>query len=334
MTEKGRTLRSLEICAGGGGQALGLEQAGFEHVMLIENDSDACSTLRANRPGWKVLEADLESFDASDYPDLHGIDLLSGGVPCSPYTIAGHQLGKDDERDLLPVALKLVDQIRPKAVLIENVSTLARGRRYAETKKEAEGILQDLRYYPLWTVLDAQDYGLAQRRRRTVLVALRSETFLHFQWPTPLGKPPSVGQVLLPSMASKGWPGAAEWAAAANDVAPTIVGGSKKHGGGDLGPDRAKTAWMKLGVNGQSIADDGEGVPGPDYVLRRGLPPDGRDGLPRLEVWQVALLQGFPSDWMFVGKKTSRYRQVGNAFPPPVAAAVGRQIAAALRETL
>jgi DNA (cytosine-5)-methyltransferase 1 len=119
-------------------------------------------------------------------------------------------------------------------------------------------------------------------------------------------------------MASRGWKGADAWSKRANDIAPTIVGGSKKHGGPDLGPTRARRAWKELGVNGSVLANS---PPEPDFV-----------GDPMLTVQMVALLQGFPKDWNFVGGKTSAYRQIGNAFPPPVAAAVAWQIKIALEQ--
>jgi DNA (cytosine-5)-methyltransferase 1 len=113
-------------------------------------------------------------------------------------------------------------------------------------------------------------------------------------------------------MSSRGWRGAKEWSKKANLIAPTLVGGSHKHGGPDLGPTRAKRAWAGLGVNAHLLADE---PPGPDYV-----------GMPRLTVDMCAILQGFPASWRFAGRKTNAYRQVGNAFPPPVAKAVGVQI--------
>jgi DNA (cytosine-5)-methyltransferase 1 len=117
-------------------------------------------------------------------------------------------------------------------------------------------------------------------------------------------------------MGARGWRGVETWKRRANDIAPTIVGGSKKHGGPDLGPTRARHAWAELGVNGKSIAEE---PPGPDFV-----------GMPRLTVQMVAKLQGFPDDWRFVGRKTHAYRQVGNAFPPPVARAVAVEIKKAM----
>lgn len=112
---------SLEICAGAGGQALGLEMAGFGHEALIELEPAACATLRLNRSSWNVIEGDLCQFDGSQYK---GIDLVAGGVPCPPFSKAGKQLGENDERDLFPEAVRMVDECRPQAVMLENVRGL------------------------------------------------------------------------------------------------------------------------------------------------------------------------------------------------------------------
>ena len=114
-------LNSIELCAGGGGQALGLERAGFGHNALVENDQWARATLKLNRPSWNVLEgeqSDLTKFDARPFS---GVDLIAGGVPCPPFSKAGKQLGADDERDLFPHAVRVIDEVRPKAVMLENV---------------------------------------------------------------------------------------------------------------------------------------------------------------------------------------------------------------------
>ena len=111
-------LTTFELCAGAGGQALGYEQAGIGHAGLVELDKSACATLRLNRPDWNVIEQDLNSFDGSGFK---GVDIISGGLPCPPFSVAGKQLGTKDERNLFPVMIRLVDQIRPKAVMIENV---------------------------------------------------------------------------------------------------------------------------------------------------------------------------------------------------------------------
>lgn len=320
-------LRSLEICAGAGGQALGLEQAGFEPVMLIDDDPNACATLRANRPSWDVRQLNLRDFVASDHPQVLDVDLMACGVPCTPYSVAGMQRGADDERDLLEVVIWLTYEVRPRAIMIENVPALLTEEKFARSREFVREELVHLGYRLYWELLNAQDFGVAQRRPHSVLVALHKERYEHFRRPYPTDRPMTVGEVLRDSMASRGWKGADEWAAGANVVAPTIVGGSKKHGGADLGPSRTKAAWAKLGVNGSSLADE---VPGPDFVLEHGVGSNGRLGLPRLTVRQVACLQGFPDDWVFNGRKTASYRQVAQTFPPPVAAAVGEQISRAL----
>src|SRR5687768_8028734 len=118
-------LSVVEICAGAGGQSLGLEMAGFSHEVAVEIDNDAAETLRLNRPDWKVIEGDVRQINGRDY---RGIDLLAGGVPCPPFSIAGRQLGRDDDRDLFPEALRLVSEAQPRAVLLENVRGLASTR--------------------------------------------------------------------------------------------------------------------------------------------------------------------------------------------------------------
>jgi len=309
----GRAYTSVEICAGAGGQALGLEQAGFEHIALIELDRDACLTLQANRPQWNVIPGDVRGFDISTVPVE--LDLLAGGVPCPPYSIAGRQLGRDDDRDLFPEVLRIASKLKPRAIMIENVKGLLQ-RKFYHYREEILCELRELGYVGVWNLVNARDYGVPQTRTRSVLVALLDSDAAYFAWPEPNSKPlKTVGEVLLPSMASAGWEKAEAWAQLANCIAPTLVGGSKKHGGADLGPTRAKAAWRELGVDAHGVADR---VPMPGFV-----------GSPRLTVAQAAILQGFPRSWKIMGRKTSAYRQVGNAFPPPVAKAIGLAIIAA-----
>jgi DNA (cytosine-5)-methyltransferase 1 len=307
-------LTSLEICAGAGGQAIGLESAGFDHVALVELDRSACQTLRLNRPAWNVIEGDVRKFDGSPFK---GIDLLAGGVPCPPFSKAGKQLGENDERDLFPVALRLVQETQPSAVMLENVRGLL-DPRFNGYRESISMRLAELGYWSDWRLLHASNFGVPQLRPRVICVAMKDAFASYFAWPEPSGSsPPTVGETLLPLMKSSGWKGAAAWAEIASHIAPTLVGGSKKHGGADLGPTRAKKAWSLLGVDGHGVAD--------------AAPHLGFDGMPRLTVQMAALVQGFPQDWCFWGKKTPAYRQVGNAFPPPVAEAVGNSIRKAIQ---
>ena len=307
-------LTSLEICSGAGGQALGLEMGGFGHEALVEIEPPACSTLRLNRPHWNVVEGDLRGFDGRPYK---GIDLIAGGVPCPPFSRAGKQLGADDERDLFPQALRLVDECRPRAVMLENVRGLLDAV-FEDYRNKIEKQLRKLGYFSRWQLLNASDYGVSQLRPRVVFVAIHKDVAGAFEWPERLkGTPPTVGALLVDLMKAHKWRGADKWAEHASSIAPTLVGGSKKHGGPDLGPTRAKVAWASLGVDGMGLADE---PPARDFV-----------GMPRLTPRMAARVQGFPDDWQFSGRKTAAYRQIGNAFPPPVAAAVSARIAQALR---
>lgn len=305
---------SLEICAGAGGQALGLEQAGLEHVALVELEPPACTTLRDNRPEWNVIEGDLRDFDGSPY---QGVDLLAGGVPCPPFSVAGKQLGANDERDMFPEAIRLVDECRPKAVMLENVRGLLNPV-FEDYRVNVEQQLTKLGYKPMgWNLIKASDYGVSQLRPRVVFVGIQEDYADNFAWPGPLqSQPPTVGDLLYDLMKENGWRGATRWRKHANSIAPTLVGGSKKHGGPDLGPTRSKNAWAQLGVDGMGLWDE---APHRDFV-----------GMPRLTPRMTARLQGFPDEWQFSGRKTAAYRQIGNAFPPPVAKAVAEQILTAL----
>jgi DNA (cytosine-5)-methyltransferase 1 len=309
-------LSCLEICAGAGGQSLGLEEAGFLHEAAVELDPDACETLRLNRGSvWKIIEDDVHNLDGRAYT---GIDLFSGGVPCPPFSIAGKQLGQDDDRDLFPQALRLVEEINPRAVLLENVRGLGT-HRFDTYRAQVLAQLHARGYQTWWDLVHASDHGVPQLRPRFVLVGIKEPWAAHFQWPErSLQAPPTVGEALYDLMSERGWPGAAAWRERARGIAPTIVGGSKKHGGPDLGPTRAREAWKELGVDGLGVANE---PPGPTFL---------RDQLPKLTTRMVARIQGFPDTWIFSGRKTAAYRQVGNAFPPPVAKALGKAIRNAL----
>lgn len=308
-----KTLTTLELCAGAGGQALGLEQAGIEHVALVEFDRHACNTLRLNRPKWNVLQADIREFDATPYG---GVDIVSGGLPCPPFSVAGKQLGQQDERNLFPAAIRIISEARPRAVMIENVRGILDAV-FEDYRGHVVNQLTKLGYRSDWHLLNASDFGVPQLRPRVVFVALQEALFGAFSWPSGnFGLPATVGETLFDLMAAGGWQGAKFWREKANEIAPTIVGGSLKHGGPDLGPTRARQAWASLGVDGIGIANE--------------PPTKSHRGMPRLTVRMVARLQGFPDDWQFSGGKTASYRQVGNAFPPPVAKAIATQIRACL----
>ncbi|WP_086792993.1 DNA cytosine methyltransferase [Streptomyces thermovulgaris] len=378
---------SIEICAGAGGQAIGLHQAGFRHLALVELDEHAVKTLKLNIENhrlwaWERQHCDLlpptdvKKFDP--YRDLrksagilkqHGLDLLAGGVPCPPFSHAGKQLGKDDERDLFPDMLNLVEDLRPRAVMIENVRGImdpkfsdyrdwikARLQSGWYRRDDGQMVYEEGLGYTVckWDILEASDFGVPQLRPRAILVAFRNDVIedLKYEWPTATHEEPvSVAESLLPSMEERFKPyfegvhaerarqAFDRWLRKARErdaelrekggagIAPTLVGGSKKHGGADLGPSRAKAAWKQLGISGMGVANDIETCARKQTEERDLFGPDG----PMLTVRQAAIIQGFPPEWNFSGGKTAQYRQVGNAFPPPVAKAVGESIVDVLR---
>ncbi|WP_030370847.1 DNA cytosine methyltransferase [Streptomyces rimosus] len=350
--EHEQQLEVVEICAGAGGQTLGLERAGFRHRLAVELDANAARTLRHNLHRFlgyseKKAEETVKEGDVADpnvwNPDEHkGVDLLAGGVPCPPFSSAGRQLGAGDERDLFAWAVELCGRMQPKALLLENVRGLS-ANRFTGYRQYVLDRLRDQGYIAEWRLLQASDYGVSQLRPRFVLVALRPEYAEYFSWPDKhTEQPPSVGELLKDLMASNGWDKdqVDKWVMGADRIAPTIVGGSKKHGGADLGPTRAKRAWADLGVDAMGVND----VPPP-----AGWTPDENKPGPKLTTRMVARIQGWddiflddsdassnpPVDdreflWSFTGRKTSVYRQIGNAFPPPVAKAVGVAIRDAL----
>lgn len=328
------TLTAVEICAGAGGQSLGLHRAGFQHTLAVELDHDAAGTLKRNlsrlavesgHAAPTVAVGDVADESVWRPVDHQGVSLLAGGVPCPPFSIAGKQLGSSDERDLFAWAVEAAGQMQPDAVLLENVRGLSMPR-FAGYRQAVLDRFEELGYFADWRLLEAKDFGVPQLRPRFILVALRREFAPYFKWPEPASHIVSVGEALRPLMAAKGWPGADEWAKRADRVAPTVVGGSKKHGGPDLGPTRAKREWAKLGVDGLGVADAAPG------------PRESRGFTPKLTNEMIARVQGWGTpgfEWDFGDsnrRKTAIYRQIGNAFPPPVAHAVGLSIASALRK--
>lgn len=308
-------LNCIEICAGAGGQALGLSQAGFEHIALVEYESDYCAVLKQNRPDWNVICEDVRKF--SGLPYKNAIDLLAGGVPCPPFSVAGKQLGNSDERDLFPEAIRLIKEINPKTVMLENVKGFL-DPKFDSYRSEILDKIRLLGYSVHIKLLNASDYGVPQLRPRIVIVAIRNDLQDCFSYPAPFSaQKNTVGDALADLMKEKGWSGADDWVKKANAIAPTIVGGSKKHGGPDLGPVRARKAWAELGVDGKGIANE---APSADF-----------EGMPRLTSRMVARIQGFPDSWNFGKTKTKACRMIGNAFPPPVAKAVGEEIMKVLK---
>lgn len=255
-------------------------------------------------------------------------------MPCPPFSVAGKQLGGDDERDLFPRMVQLIDDLKPRAVMIENV----RGIMDSKFDEYCNSIIKSIEgmdyWFCGWHLLEARHYNVPQLRPRSIFVAIREEDRKkaglgrdEFPWPVGVTeRKQNVFEALDKTMeyrrdrlieefpddvdrikdAYVKWCGKADQPGA---VAPTLVGGSKKHGGADLGPSRAKAAWRALGVNALGVADDIDSVKcilRDKHLEREFLRPEG----PMLTVQQAALIQHFPVTWKFQGGKTAQYRQV------------------------
>ena len=186
-------LTCFEICAGAGGQALGLHWAGFKHLALVEYEEEYCKVLRKNKPEWNVICADVHNFDGTPY---YGADLFAGGVPCPPFSIASKQLGKEDERDLFPEAIRLVKEINPRAVMLENVRGFL-DLKFKEYREDILASITNLGYKVQIKLLNACDYGVPQLRPRVVIVGIRNDIKTEFVYPEEHNDPaPTVAETL------------------------------------------------------------------------------------------------------------------------------------------
>lgn len=301
----------LDLQAGAGGQLLGLERAGFQPIGAVERDLDSRATIEKNR-SWLTVEsvAAWELIVGSKSPEVIVANLLKN--ESSTLTVEA----KGDSDPFIS-AINAAVRFDPRAFLLQGVPSYmshAQRRRRMEISDLAAGF----GFQAFWRTVDSSHFGVPHARRRAVLVAIRPEAFKRFDWPAPTYGELSVGDLLLPYMSERGWPGAAKWAELARGTAPTLIGGSKRHGGADLGPTRTKQSWLALGIDPRGLADQ---APGREFMA---------GSLPRLTNRMAAALQGFPEDWAFSGSKTSVYRQVAAAVSPLTAESLGRALFQAL----
>lgn len=256
---------------------------------------------------------------------MYDVDLLAAGLPRVRSSATVTRQSSGTELRLIEATAYLVHAVQPRALIIENVPTLVDEDSLAPIRTFLHEELEHLGYALTWFTLNASDFGVPQDRMQGILVAVKQQWASAFRPPHPsVHEHVSVGEALAPSMRSFGWPDADRWAAQATRAAPTLVGGSKTHGGPDFGPSGTKARWRRMGVYTKSFGNE---PPGPDFTWDPSL---GDDGLVRVTVDQTALLQGFPEAWVISGRKTARYRQIGQATPPPVGEALGRALAEAL----
>ncbi|WP_158555241.1 DNA cytosine methyltransferase [Fulvimarina endophytica] len=316
-------LTALELFSGAGGMAAGLAQAGFRHAALVEHLPHACETLRAAFGSEHVVETDVRSY-TPDRAELGPIDLLSGGPPCQPFSISGERGGASDKRDMFPEFLRLVDHVKPRSILIENVEGLFHAP-FDYDRFQIQARLKRMGYTTEWRRVSATHFGVAQNRIRSILVGFRDkDAMARFVWPTAIvphyvSEPLTVYDVLRDFFHAKGWDPSKEDLAGMAVPAPTLTGGSDKKCGADLGQQHAREVWEKMGFIGTRIG--------------RELPKEDHEGPVEITNSMCAKLQGFSPQWPFAGGHVAVYKQIANAFPPPVARHLGCAIASALTGT-
>ncbi|WP_165807440.1 DNA (cytosine-5-)-methyltransferase [Rhizobium rhizogenes] len=309
--------RVIELCAGAGGLALGLERAGFEHVALIEKNRNATATLRANRPHWNVVEADVRKMDFSQYRD-RGIDLLTGGLPCTPFSTVGQKKGQHDENDLMREGVRAVREIAPKAFMFETVE----GFLHSRHSDYVAFLLREFSKAGYSTEIhriNARDYGVAQNRSRIMLVGLRKDLAGSFRVPRKFPElHTNVGVALADLMGENGWAGAEAWLKSMRDRdyrSDTIRGYQ--------GSAREAEA-IRSGKQQLRYAPPAKAAPTDEEASKKGF-------VPGLTNEMRARLQGFPDDWHFVGGLGAVADQIGNAVVPAVGQAMGLAMSSALK---
>ncbi len=335
-----RPYRLLELFAGAGGLAIGMEQAGFHSVMLNELDKSTCKTLRKNRPNWNVVEGDISQIDFKKYHNQ--IDILSGGFPCQAFSYAGKKLGFEDTRGTLFFEFaRAVKETNPKVFLAENVRGLLTHEN-GKTLEIISQIIDELGYVLVAPrVLKAMFYKVPQKRERLFLIGIRKDLAdkVNFHWPSPYHRILNLRDALkkgelypndVPISGGQSYP---KRKAEIMDLVP--AGGYWK----DL-PDELQREYMKksyfLGGGKTGMArrlswDE------PSLTLtcapaqkqtERCHPDETRP----LTVREYARIQTFPDNWVFEGSQTAQYKQIGNAVPVNLAYAIGRSLVRLLND--
>lgn len=316
------TYTAVDLFAGAGGLSLGLHAAGIDSLFAVEIMDDAVATYRASFPEAVVHAGDIQSVD---FRRWRGVDLVVGGPPCQPFSTGGLRKGRDDARDLLPEFVRAVQEVRPRAFLLENVPGLINFGDYLASvlaPLAAEYTIAGPH------VVHAADYGVPQARRRLLVIGtLTSEPFR-----LPVGAPERrvpAGEVLGREPVGEANPSIITYAKRP-DLRPNPYHGQLFNGGGrpiDLSQP-APTILASAGGNKTHFIDLDDRVPPYHrHLLRGGKPRQGElPGARRLTVRESATLQTFPAWVKFAGARSSQYTQIGNAVPPLLAKVMGEEL--------
>lgn len=324
----------LELFAGAGGLALGLDQAGFKNIGLVEIDKYASATLRKNRPDWNVIENDITKInDIYKYIGKGtNVDVVSGGFPCQTFSYAGKRLGLEDTRGTLFYDYaKILNQVKPKMFIAENVRGLVT-HDHGRTLKTIIDVFEDLGYSTTYNVLNAWDYGVAQKRQRMILIGIRNDLDITYEFPKPYtykpvlrdalkNVPDSDGQKFSQKKAEvmKLVPAGGYWKDLPDEIAREYMGVSYFSGGGRTGMAR-RISWDEPSLTLTTSPSQKQ--------TERAHPDENRPFKTR----EYARIQSFPDNWEFAGSLNQVYKQIGNAVAVNFAREIGLSVIKSLNQ--
>lgn len=333
MSKNKKNARVLELFAGCGGLALGLEKAGFETIGLNEIDKDACATLKLNRPNWNVINEDVEKWVEKNIEielnvQKYELDLLSGGFPCQSFSYAGNRGGFDDIRGtMFSFYASALSKLMPKMFLAENVKGLVthdQGRTLSTILETFKNVGYSVEY----KVLNAWDYGTPQKRERIFIIGIRNDLVdkIKFKFPEKHKYKPILRDILINVPFSEGEKYSENKRKVMELVPP---GGCWIHLPDDVAREYMKTTYFmgggRRGIARRLSLDE----PSLTLTTSPGMKQTERchplETRP-LNIREYARIQTFPDDWNFEGKLSSKYKQIGNAVPVNLAFEVGKEI--------
>jgi len=309
-------MRYVSLFSGGGGLDLGFERAGWEPVVCVDNDPVACQTLKHNRPGWNVVCDDIRNFDATPYA---GADVVVGGPPCQGFSTAGKGDPNDPRNFLWREYMRVVSEVRPRAVVLENVSALTHRR----NGDHLSGIMDELErqgYNFAYGVLNAADYGVPQARRRLVVIGVLDGQ-ASLPEPTTADAQPTVWEAIGDLV---DLPDDPKFSHVRNRHAEHVAARWENLAPGETDPNYRRA---RLDPDRPSLTIRAGGGYGPNGNHLAGFHPPIHPTLPRqLTVREAARIQSFPDDWILCGPKTIQGRQIGNAVPVGLGEAIGKHV--------
>ncbi len=330
---------TLELFAGAGGLALGIEKAGFDTIGLVEIDKYASQTLKINRPEWNVINDDITHISEQDLEQLFNIpkgqlDLLTGGAPCQSFSYAGKRLGLEDARGTLFYHYALfLRKLQPKMFLFENVKGLVSHDK-GKTYKTILDIFESEGYITQSKVLNAWDYGVAQKRERLIIIGIRKDlsSKINFQFPIPHTYKPVLRDILLDCPKSEGTP----YSTAKQEIFKLVPpGGYWRDIPEDIAKEYMKSCWDmeggRTGILRRLSLDE------PSLTVLTSPSQKQTDRCHPIEarpftVRENARCQSFPDDWQFSGSIGQQYKQIGNAVPVNLAYEIGIKIRQSLEQ--